>query len=80
METATDLIKQSAEITAMAESLKALGQKEEDAYKAAWIIVTGRPMPGSEQIPLPAPNNNALYAVLGIGVVIVLILAMKGKY
>ncbi len=79
MANTVDLLKQSAEITALAETLKASGQREEDAYKAAWIIITGKPKPGTEQIiPVPS-NNNTLYAILGIGVVVFLIIAMRGK-
>ncbi len=80
MANTTDLIKQSAEIAALAETLKASGQTEEDAYRAAWILITGKPMPGTEQVPVPTSNNNMLYAILGIGIVAVLIIVMKGKH
>lgn len=79
MANTVDLMKQTAEITALAETLKASGQNEEDAYRAAWIIITGKPKPGTEQITPVSSNNYTLYALLGIGIVVVLIIAMKGK-
>jgi hypothetical protein len=81
MANTVDLIKQSAEIAALAETLKASGQTEEDAYRAAWILITGKLMPGTEQVPPPTSNNNnMLYAILGIEIVAVLIIVMKGKH
>lgn len=80
MATTLDLVKQSAEITALAESLKATGQNENDAYNTAWIIITGKPRPGTEPIAQQPSNNTTLYIIVGVGIAIALVLALKGQH